>query len=108
MQENRLGIKLFTLAIGLVITLASVAQGTVKGFVSSKETGEPVMFASVSLEGTNYGVSTDITGFYSLSKIPSGIYTIVVSSIEFENTKLEVEIINGKVLTKNFLLESSC
>lgn len=106
MQENRLGIKLFTLAIGLVITLASVAQGTVKGFISSKETGEPVMFASVSLEGTNYGVSTDITGFYSLSKIPPGIYTIVVSSIEFENTKLEVEIINNKVLTKNFLLES--
>ena len=106
MQENRLGIKLFTLAIGLVSTLASVAQGTVKGFISSKETGEPVMFASVSLEGTNYGVSTDITGFYSLSKIPPGIYTIVVSSIEFENTKLEVEIINSKVLTKNFLLES--
>ncbi len=105
MQENKRGIKLLLLAIGLVSAMTSVAQCTVKGFISSKESGEPVMFASVSLEGTNYGVSTDVTGFYSLSKIPSGIYTIVVSSIEFKNTKVEIELKDGKILTKNFLLE---
>ena len=105
MHENSLGIKLFSLVIGLVLTLTTVAQGTVKGFISSKESGEPVMFATVSLEGTNYGVSTDITGFYSLSKIPAGFYSMVISSIEFENTKSEVEIKDGKILTKNFSLK---
>ena len=82
-----------------------MAQGTVKGFVRSEATGEPVMFASVSLEGTSCGISTDISGFYSLSKIPEGDYTLVVSSIEFENIKEQIEVRNGKVLTKNYLLK---
>ena len=33
------------------------------------------MFASVTLEGTTYGVSSDVEGYYSLSRIPAGQYT---------------------------------
>ena len=104
MQEKRLVFKFLALVLSVLISTTILAQGTVKGFVRSEETGEPVMFASVSLEGTAFGISTDISGFYSLSKIPGGRYTLVVSSIEFENTKEEIEIVDGKVLTKNFLL----
>ena len=104
MQAKRLVFKFLALVFSVLISTTILAQGTVKGFVRSEETGEPVMFASVSLEGTAFGISTDISGFYSLSKIPGGRYTLVVSSIEFENTKEEIEIVDGKVLTKNFLL----
>ena len=62
------------------------------------------MFASVSLEGTSHGVITDVSGFYSLSKVPAGEYTLVVSSIEYENIKETINIISGKVLTKSYLL----
>ena len=41
------------------------AQGTVKGFLKSESSGEAVMFASVTLEGTTYGVSSDVEGYYS-------------------------------------------
>src|SRR5688572_16754997 len=37
--------------------------GTVRGFVYSKETGEPVLFTPVFLEGTLFGTSTDHNGF---------------------------------------------
>ena len=81
------------------------AQGTVKGFVNSESTGEAVMFVSVSLEGTSYGVTTDISGYYSLSEVPAGIYNLVVSSIEYENVKEKIEIKDNKVITKNFSLK---
>ena len=45
------------------------------------------MFASVSLEGTRHGVVTDVSGFYSISKVPEGEYNLIVSSIEYENYK---------------------
>ena len=64
------------------------------------------MFASVTLEGTSYGVSSDVDGYSSLSRIPIGEYTLVVTSLEYETFRENVEIKDGKVLTKNVLLDS--
>ena len=50
-------------------------------------------------------MSTDVEGYYSLSRIPAGNYTLVVSSLEYETVKEAVEIKNDKVLTRNILLE---
>jgi len=88
----------------MLVPLMVWGQATVKGFLRSKDTGEPVMFASVSLEGTSFGVISDIEGFYSLSRIPAGSYTLVVSSMEFEGVSEKVELIDGKILSRNFLL----
>jgi len=49
-------------------------------------------------------VISDIEGFYSLSRIPAGSYTLVVSSMEFEGVSEKVELIDGKILSRNFLL----
>ncbi len=84
--------------------IVASAQGTVKGFLKSESSGEAVMFASVTLEGTTYGVSSDVEGYYSLSRIPAGQYTLVVTSLEYETLKKPIEIRDGKVLTINLLL----
>ena len=68
------------------------SQGTVKGFLKSKASGEAVMFASVTLEGTAYGVSSDVEGYFSLSRIPAGQYTLMVTSLEYETVRESVEI----------------
>jgi hypothetical protein len=84
---------------------AAFAQGTVKGFVKDKSNGEPIMFISVYLEGTNYGVTTDVNGYYTLGKIPPGTYTVVVGSLEFEEDKAEVTLTDKRIVTQNFTLE---
>ncbi|MEY5044187.1 MAG: hypothetical protein RJA19_1414 [Bacteroidota bacterium] len=81
------------------------AQGTVKGFLRDAKTGEPVMFTSVFLEGTTYGVTSDLDGYYSLSKVPAGKYRLLVSGLEYEPEAAEVIIENGKILTRNFMLD---
>jgi hypothetical protein len=105
MQETRNGLSFIALLCALLFSSSLFSQGTVKGFLHSKSTGEAIMFASVSLEGTSHGVITDVSGFYSLSKVPAGEYSLVVSSIEYKNIKETVIIASGKVLTKSYLLE---
>ena len=77
------------------------SQGTVKGFLKSEDSGEAVMFASVTLEGTTYGVSSDLDGYYTLSRVPAGQYTLVVTSLEYDDHRAPVTIKNGKVVSVN-------
>ena len=90
------------------IFISSVAlsqQGAVKGFVRDASTTEPVMFASVSLEGTTYGGTTDVNGYYTLTKIPVGTYTLIVTSIEYEDKRVEITIEKNKVASQNLVVE---
>lgn len=52
-----------------IFHLASYAQGIIKGQVVD-ETGEPVIGASVIVQGTTHGTVTDIDGNFQLSDVP--------------------------------------
>jgi len=106
MQEIGIPRLLGALLLWVVVAAPSWAQGTVKGFLKSNESGEAVMFATVTLEGTSFGVSSDVEGYYSLSRVPAGTYVLVVSSLEYETVRETVDIRDDKVLTKNLFLES--
>lgn len=59
--------------------LAVAQQGTVRGFLYEQETGEPAIFTPVSLKGANdlrLGAETDVNGYFSISKVPPGHYTL--------------------------------
>ena len=49
---------LLIIAFALSINVAN-ASGIIKGVVLSKESSEPIAFATVALEGTHYGVVTN-------------------------------------------------
>ena len=106
MQEIGIPRLLGALLLWVVVAAPSRAQGTVKGFLKSNESGEAVMFATVTLEETSFGVSSDVEGYYSLSRVPAGTYVLVVSSLEYETVRETVDIRDDKVLTKNLFLES--
>lgn len=83
------------------------AQAIIKGFVKDKSNGEPVMFANVFLKDTQYGITTDVTGYYSLTQIPAGTYTLVVKNIEYQETSIEITVEKGKVYNRSFQVEPS-
>jgi len=91
----------------LIAALSAIGQGSVRGFIKDKESGQPVYPITVGLLGTGYGSQTDNTGYFSITKVPSGKYTLVIYSIEFEEVKEEIEIGDGKVLSKNYLLNKA-
>ena len=78
---------------------------TIRGTVTSEKTGEAVLFALVHLEGTNYGVQTDINGFYSLTKIPPGTYTLVVQHQNYAPYSIAVTVKAGEIQQQSPVLK---
>ena len=72
-----------------LMSSAALAQNiTVSGNVTDSSNGEPIPFASVHLEGTTIGVSTDSEGHYSLSVPHDGM--LVFSSIGYQSEEVPV------------------
>ena len=100
--------KIIFLFLGLSLSLNVFSQkGTIRGFVSDKETGEPIMFCNVSIEGTSYGSQTDLNGMYTLSKIQSGEHTLLVTYVGYKKLTKKVNLKTGQLLTVKLELETS-
>ena len=100
--------KYFLLISFLFFVVSSFSQtGTIRGFVSDKSTGEPIMFCNVTIDGTSHGSQTDLNGMYTLSKIPVGEHKIVVTFIGYKKLTKYISLNKGQILTLKFELESS-
>ena len=62
---------------------------TIAGYVKDAATGEPVVGASVYIEKTKQGVSTDQYGYYSIS-LPRGRHILNVQSIGMKDTRRQL------------------
>lgn len=96
----------FSIIAFILISLSAYSQtGTVKGFVYDKESGEPIIFTTVLLKGTDIGISTDVNGYYSITQIPPGNYVLTVANLAYENYEFKVEVKANKVINKNIYLK---
>lgn len=90
----------------LSLSLVSFSQtGMIKGFVYDKKSGEPILFANVSLQKTNYGSTTDDNGYFVINKVPKGEYSLRVSFMGFEEQFVPVQILAGGMLSLRIELE---
>lgn len=104
MKQN---IILFLSAI-LLLGNSFAQDGTIRGFVYDKESGEPIIFTNVLLEGTTIGTSTDVNGYYMISKVAPGSYTLMTTNIGYDTAKVSITIKAGDIVTqKLFLTEAS-
>lgn len=101
-----------TFCLGFVLILAfslksnttSAQNGTVRGFVYDKESGEPIIFTNVYLFKTTYGSTTDVNGYFTISRIPDGNYTLMVTYLGYDTLREQVSIKGNTVLTKKLYL----
>ena len=80
--------------LGLFLSVSAFAQSTITGQVKDA-TGEPVIGASVLINGTSNGTMTDLDGNFSISVQPGA--TLTISYIGFQ--KQQVAAANGMVIT---------
>lgn len=101
--------KLFitTTFLSLLFPLSLMAQNTLKGFVYESKTGEPVMFANVHLKGTTYGSSTDENGYFNITKIADGNYTILVTSLGYDTIRDNVHLSGGSSVIRKYQLSET-
>lgn len=94
---------IYTLAAICLITITStLAQtGEVRGFIYDKKTGEPLIFTTVFIQELMIGKQTDINGFYALSKLKEGTYTLKCAVIGYDTAIAKITITSGKITTQN-------
>ncbi len=90
--------KLTLLFCFFISAISMFAQGTITGTMLDKATGEPLMFASVYVDGTQKGTETDFDGKFEL-QVEAGTYTIVGSYVGYPDKKIEGIVAKDKELT---------
>lgn len=82
-------------------------QATIRGFIYEKETGEPVIFTNAYLQGTTYGSTSDANGYYAITQIPPGEYTLLITYLGYDTLKMEVTLKPNIILQENLYLTKS-
>lgn len=85
----------------LSLTTIAFSQTKISGKVTDASTGDPIPGASVIIENTTIGTSTDFDGNFSLEGNTS-TYTLVFSYIGYETQKVEI---NAETSTLNISLK---
>ncbi|MBK6444474.1 MAG: carboxypeptidase-like regulatory domain-containing protein [Bacteroidetes bacterium] len=94
--------------LGLLISCSSFAQNAeIRGFIYEAESSEPSIYTSVYLKGTTYGAQTNLDGFYSISKVPPGSYTLMVTSVGYDSITIPIVLKAGDKISKKIFLKKS-
>lgn len=89
-----------TLLFSILSTLLWSQTGTIRGFVYEEKSGEPIIFTNVYLQGTQIGASTDVNGYYSISKVPPGDYVLVVEALGYKKVSESINVKAGQIINK--------
>jgi hypothetical protein len=81
---------------------------TLRGNVYDEETGNPIGFASVSIQNNpGQGAITDANGFFSIANLAPGKYQVSVAYLGFETAVFERELSAGNISYQRFLLKAA-
>lgn len=93
MERIKLSRSLIKLSIIVLLFTASFinagTNGKLAGKVLDSEVKEPVIGATIVVQGTNFGAVADLEGDFYINNIPPGIYTVVVSSVGYHKVTIE-------------------
>ncbi|GGK64400.1 collagen-binding protein [Rufibacter glacialis] len=92
----------FVLFSGTMLQTHAQTIGRITGVVRDKNTQEPIIGVTVSLEETTLAAATDAQGRYRLDNIPTGSYNLKASYLGYEPvTRYNVPVTSGNALTLN-------
>lgn len=106
-QKLLIPAKLLLIMLVLAGNLLYSQSATIRGFIYEKESGEPVIFTNAYLLGTSYGSTTDINGYFAITQIPPGSYTLIVTYLGYDTLTEDVSLKANDLIQKNLYLEKS-
>lgn len=97
-----------TLIYSILIFASAMSQnGTIRGNIYEKTTGTPVIYCNVQLQGTSYGGTTDLDGFFVIANVPAGEYKMIATYIGYDSTVVDIKIKAGSVIYQSMTLAES-
>jgi len=96
---------IFSLFVLLPAMLVWGAGGRIKGKVTDKSTGEPLVAANVIIVGTSFGAATDANGEFIILNLQPGVYTVKASYLGYHSLTIKnVRVSEGLTTDLNFQL----
>jgi len=105
MHGKRVG-KSFVLLLLTVVSLVVVStpalaqSGKIAGQVVREDNGEPVIGASVIIEGYNRGAATDLNGEYFILAMRPGRYDMLIKALGYRPYRIEGVVVSSGLLTR--------
>lgn len=94
--------------LSLLFTTCLTAQtGLIRGNIYDKDSGEPMIFCNVFVEGTTLGTTTDLNGFFTISNVPVGTQNIEATFIGYDTARAEVIVREGGIVYQSLYLSES-
>ena len=79
--------------------------GAVTGYITDKETGEPLIGANIILEGTSFGSATDANGKFYIANVPVKNYRMKVSYIGYYDVPFDINVLEKNITTVDVPLQ---
>ncbi|MGB2960114.1 MAG: carboxypeptidase-like regulatory domain-containing protein, partial [Bacteroidota bacterium] len=89
------------------LALAQLTMGKVRGTVIDRETGEPLVGANVTIEGTTLGAACDINGEFIVLNVSPGTYSLRATYVGYRAMTIRnIRVTQGLTTEVNFNLQS--
>lgn len=98
-------ILVFALSTFVTGSIFAQDKASINGYVRDAKNGETLLLVNVVLDGTNKGVATNTAGYYSLTNIDPGSWTIRVTYLGFKTYRKEVNLDPGQNIRLDINLE---
>lgn len=84
----------------VLIHFSAFAQqsASINGYITNVKTGETLISANLALKDSRKGTSTNTSGYYSLTDVAPGTYTVVATYIGFKRFEKEITLKAGQKL----------
>lgn len=89
-----LAIRKFILLVVLLVTTVIAQAAAIRGVVTDKSNQEPLIGATVQVNGTTTGTITDFDGQFEIAGLRNGTYTLIVQYVSYVTKTIEVTV-NG-------------
>lgn len=100
----RVTIILFT---AMVCHFSVFSQGTIRGNLFDSDSGEPIIYGNVFLEGTTNGANSDLDGFFILTNIDPGTYVLTATYIGYDTVRTTVDVRNGAIEYQRMMMKEN-
>lgn len=100
-------ILLFSLFHFFLVLSLPAQEATIRGHIYDQTNGEPIAFGTVALQPASTGTITDGEGFFSISGVEPGNYTLVVHYIGYDSLSVPISLSEGQILYRKLYLQIS-
>ena len=87
-------------------SLAFAQTGTIRGTIKDSKNNEDLIGATVLIEGTTLGAATDVNGFFSIAKVPTGKVKLLLTYVAYKKKEIaDVTVEADKITEVNTVMD---